>query len=259
MSERSAHSAASRSSGTALHRWNVAAGNFFFKYRNSAFPLIFALAILLMRPRMLLGDPALDRWLILTGAGIAVLGQAIRLTTIGFEYIDRGGKEGKVYASRLVDRGVYGLSRNPMYVGNALIAVGMSMVTGSPQAYLVLIPLFLFIYEAIVAAEEHYLAPRFGAEYRAYCARVPRWLPALGNIPRAFAGMRYNWKRSLRQDLSTITALLLGLILFPLWRLLFIAGLEAATAAAPRAVLLAGAVLVVYGALVWMKKNKLLQ
>ncbi len=259
MSERSAHPAAGGPSDTALRRWNVAAGNFFFKYRNSVFPLIFAFAILVMRPRILLGDPALDRWLILTGAGIALLGQAIRLTTIGFEYIERGGKEGKVYASRLVDRGVYGLSRNPMYVGNALIAVGMSMVTGSPQAYLVLIPSFLFIYEAIVAAEEHYLAPRFGAEYRAYCARVPRWLPALRNIPRAFANTRYNWKRSLRQDLSTITALCLGLVLFPLWRIFFLAGFDAAKAAAPLAVARSASVLALYGWFVWLKSRKLLQ
>jgi len=242
-----------------LRQWNIAAGNFFFKHRNNAFPLIFALAVLVMRPRILLDDPTLDRRLIMLGAGVALLGQLVRLTTIGFEYIERGGKEGKVYASRLVDKGVYGVCRNPMYVGNALIAVGMSMVTGSPQAYLVLIPLFVFIYQAIVAAEENYLAPRFGTEYQEYSARVPRWLPAFRNIPQAFTDTRYNWKRSLRQDLSTMTALLLGLILFPLWRVFFLAGIDAAKAAAPRAAVLAGLVLIVYGVLVWMKGKKLLQ
>ncbi len=259
MSRSPAGTMADAPSPNLLRQWNIAAGNFFFKHRNNAFPLIFALAVLVMRPRILLDDPTLDRWLTMLGAAVAVLGQTIRLTTIGFEYIERGGKEGKVYASRLVDKGVYGLSRNPMYVGNALIAVGVSMVTGSPQAYLVLIPLFLFIYQAIVAAEEHYLAPRFGTEYQEYSARVPRWLLAFRNIPQAFTDTRYNWKRSLRQELSTITALLLGLILFPLWRLFFIAGVDAAKAMAPRAAALAGLVLVAYGVLVWMKGKKLLE
>ena len=245
--------------GSSAARWNIAVGNFFFHYRNAIFPTVIAVTVLLLRPKVILGNPELDRLLVFCGAGIALAGEAVRLTTIGFEYIERGGKEGKVYASKLVQGGVYALTRNPMYVGNAMIAIGVAMVTGTPGAYLVLIPLFLFIYQAIVAAEEAYLRGRFGREYEAYCAQVPRFLPSLRRVPLAFTGMRYNWKRALRQDLSTIIGLSFGLALLPFWRLLFLQGFEAAKREAPVALLQSAVILAVYVTLHRMKKRGLLQ
>ena len=241
--------------GFSAARWNIAAGNFFFHYRNAIFPSVIAVTVLLFRPQIILGDPGLDRLLVLCGAAIALAGEAIRLTTIGFEYIERGGKQGKVYASKLVQGGVYALTRNPMYVGNALIAIGIAMVTGTRGAYLVLIPLFLFIYQAIVSAEEAYLRPRFGRDYDEYCAKVNRFLPSLGRAPEAFAGMRYNWKRAVLQDLSTIIGLSFGLALLPFWRLIFLQGFDAAKQAVPLALLQSAVILAVYGVLHRMKKR----
>lgn len=59
-----------------------------------------------------------------------------------------------------------------MYVGNALIAIGMTIDFGSSLGYLILIPLFLFVYQAIVAAEEAYLRNKFGAEYRSAATEI---------------------------------------------------------------------------------------
>lgn len=238
--------------------FNVAAGNFFFRVRNGLFPMLFFLGALIVRPHVILDNPALDRLLIACGVVIALAGQAVRLTTIGFEYIERGGKEGKVYASRLVQGGVYGISRNPMYVGNALIAIGVSMTLGAPVAYVIIIPFFLWVYHAIVAAEEAYLHGRFGAEYDDYCARVPRFLPALRNATRAFAGMRYNWKVSVRKELSTMTGLLCGLTALPLWRIFWLQGWDAASAAAPRTITLLAVILALYALLAHLKRRRLL-
>ena len=251
-------SGASASRGR-LNRWNIVAGNFFFRYRNTIFPISFALIVLLLRPRVILGHPALDRILVICGIVVALSGELVRLTTIGFEYIERGGKQGKVYASRLVQGGVYSLSRNPMYVGNALIAIGMSMVCGAPASYLIVIPAFLFIYQALVAAEESYLRGRFGREYDDYCARVNRYLPSLRSGLGGFSGMRYNWKQALRQDLSTLVGLLLGLSLFPLWRTFFLQGFDAAKTEALRAFGLALAVLIGYGIVYRLKKQRRLE
>ena len=238
-------------------RLTVAVGNLMFRYRNAAFPATFAIVVLFMHPR-LIGSPTLDRWLTWVGCGVALLGQAIRLSTIGFEYIERGGKEGKVYASRLVQGGVYGLSRNPMYVGNGLIATGMIMLIGAPWVYAVVLPLFLFIYYAIVAAEETYLHGKFGPEYEAYCARVPRWRPAWRNRRQAFTGMRYNWRRAVRKDLGTITGLLVGIIAIPAWRVFLVHGFATAK---PRLVVAAAGVAVVlgvYAVLAYCKKRRVL-
>ena len=179
-----------------MHSWNIAIGNFFFRHRNALFPLIFAAGALIFRPQIMFDSPVVDRILVAAGMVIALCGQAVRLITIGFEYIHRGGKDGQVYAGRLVRGGVYGITRNPMYVGNALIAVGMTMHFGSPLGYLVLIPFFLFVYQAIVAAEEAYLRDKFGAEYDDYEKSVNRYLPALSRVREAFAGMGFEIGRA---------------------------------------------------------------
>lgn len=238
-----------------LRRWNIGAGNFFFRYRNAVFPAAFAVAIAVMRPRVI-GSPSLDRWLALSGATLALAGEAVRLLTIGHEYIERGGKEGKVYASRLVRRGMYGVTRNPMYLGNGLIAIGMSMATGSPAAYLVVIPFFLLAYQAIVSAEEAYLRERFGREYGDYCAEVNRFFPSFRGMAGAFEGVRYHWKRAVRQDLSTMTGLALGLVLLPVWRAFFLDGWAAVRAMAPGKAAASAGILIAYAALHQLKKRQ---
>jgi protein-S-isoprenylcysteine O-methyltransferase Ste14 len=238
-----------------LHALNIAIGNFFFRYRNALFPLIFAIGALFFRPQVMFNSLVVDRVLIATGLVIAMLGQAMRLITIGFEYIHRGGKDGELYAARLVQGGVYGLTRNPMYVGNGLIAIGMTMHFGSPLGYLILIPLFLFIYHAIVAAEEAYLRSNFGAEYDDYERSVNRYVPALSRVNESFAGMRFDWRKSIRKDFGTAIGLTIGLILMPVWRAYFLYGFEATQAAALRALWVTLAIAALYLFLLKLKKS----
>jgi protein-S-isoprenylcysteine O-methyltransferase Ste14 len=210
------------------HSLNVAMGNFFFQYRNCLFPLICLLAALTLKPSIIFGSPLADGLLAASGMVIVLLGEAVRLLTIGFEYIRRGGKEGRVYAGWLVQRGVFGVVRNPMYIGNVLIAVGMTMYLRSPLAYIILIPLFVLLYQALIAAEEAYLRHKFGRDYENYCAKVNRFVPRFDRIPQAFSGMRFDSRRSLRKDLGTIVGLSMGLILIPVWRTYFLYGWSAA-------------------------------
>ena len=239
-----------------LREGNIAVGNFFFRYRNMIFPTLFVLIALLGRPRVILGHQALDRWLVACGTLVALAGQCVRLVTIGYEYIERGGKAGKVYASRLVQGGVYALTRNPMYLGNGLIAIGMTMVTGAPLIYLVVLTFFLFVYQALIAAEEAYLRVTFGAEYAQYCARVNRLFPAFGRIHQVLAGLRYDWRSAVRKELSTLAGLLSGLTLLPVWRTYFLEGLGATKAKAPQALIVELVVLFLYATLVALKKRR---
>jgi protein-S-isoprenylcysteine O-methyltransferase Ste14 len=241
---------------TTLHCWNISIGNFFFRYRNALFPIIFILGAVTLRPVILMGSPVLDRFLTYAGVGVALLGQAIRLATIGLEYIHRGGKNGQVHARNLVRGGVYGITRNPMYVGNSLIAIGMIMLFGSPFGYFILIPLFLFIYQAIVAAEEAYLSDKFGREYDDYCSAVNRFLPSIDRIPQVFSEMRFDWRHALRRDIGTVAGLTIGLIFVPVWRSYVLHGWDATQAFAIRALYLASVIGVVYLLLVRLKKSK---
>jgi protein-S-isoprenylcysteine O-methyltransferase Ste14 len=238
-----------------LHAWNIAIGNFFFHYRNALFPLIFVAGALTLRPQIMFDNLVVDRILAATGMVVALVGQGVRLITIGFEYIHRGGKDGQVYAGRLVRGGVYGVTRNPMYVGNGLIAIGMTMLFGSPIGYVVLIPFFLFVYQAIVAAEEDYLRNKFGGEYADYERSVNRYLPTLSRVAESFAGMRFDWRRSIKKDLGTVVGLTIGLILIPVWRTYFLDGLEATKIAAMWALWLTLGVTALYLFLLKLKKS----
>lgn len=197
--------------------WNIAAGNFFFKVRNFLFPLIYLVIFGLAKPKLLFNSQELTNLWIYAGMGIAIVGQLIRVATIGFDYIERGGKEGKVFASFLVKGGVYAHCRNPMYVGNVLIACGLSIATATPLVMGVAIPLFLFIYQAITAAEENYLMSRFGGQYQDYCATVNRFIPSLSGL-RASLSVPYDWQKSLRKEYGTIFFVITSLLIIHGWR-----------------------------------------
>jgi len=79
-------------------------------------------------------------------------------------------------ASRLVTSGIYRWTRNPMYVGMALIYAGVAILFDSHLALLFLIPVLALVRYYVIAREEAYLERTFGDEYVAYKARVRRWI-----------------------------------------------------------------------------------
>jgi hypothetical protein len=83
--------------------------------------------------------------------------------------------------SELTITGPYAYTRNPLYLGSILIAVGFALAARSLWIAIVLIALFLAIYLPVIRAEEQYLRSAF-AEFDAYAAQVPRFVPRL--IPR---------------------------------------------------------------------------
>lgn len=201
-------------------------GNFFFKYRNGLFPALFVVMFLASRPALFLGNPALDRLVVSLGILIALAGQVFRATVIGYAYIKRGGKEGKVYADHLVVRGFFAHVRNPMYVGNFLIAVGISIVYGSPSVYYFVIPFFTFVYLSIVIAEETYLRGRFGKQFEEYEKTVPRFIPNFKGLSTTLQEFKYDWKRALRKDYGTMFGTLFGILFILIWKNYWVFGYE---------------------------------
>ena len=78
--------------------------------------------------------------------------------------------------ARLVRGGPYRFSRNPIYLSLVLSYAGLALMLDLPWA-LLLLPLPLAVMQrAIIPFEERQLHRRFGADYAAYAAGVPRWL-----------------------------------------------------------------------------------
>jgi protein-S-isoprenylcysteine O-methyltransferase Ste14 len=152
-------------------------------------------------------------WPLVIGLFVTVLGQAIRGATIGLAYIVRGGKDKKVYAEHLVSTGIFSHCRNPLYVGNILMLLGVGILANSLIYVAIIMPLFLFIYQAIVLAEEHFLRGKFGADFDAYCAKVNRWIPSLKGISATFSSMEFNWKRWVLKEYTTQFIWLAGIVL----------------------------------------------
>jgi protein-S-isoprenylcysteine O-methyltransferase Ste14 len=190
----------------------IAAGNFLFRYRNAIFPVIGLTALVLSPPRFAFGDRTIDAYLDLLGVVLAIAGQGLRALTIGYEYIIRGGRQGKVYAERLVQGGVFAHCRNPLYLGNLLIVIGIAVMVHSPLFYLIGVPFFVFAYAAIIAAEENFLRAKFGAEYEDYCRRVNRIWPNWKGLRTSLEGMRFNWRRLVIREYGTPFALALWFI-----------------------------------------------
>ena len=79
-------------------------------------------------------------------------------------------------ASTLVTGGVYRITRNPMYVGLALLLAAWAVHLSSLWPFLGPILFVLYISRFQIAPEERVLRGIFGEEYARYAARVRRWL-----------------------------------------------------------------------------------
>lgn len=183
----------------------VQIGNFFFRYRNYLFVFLY---VALFIPSVPVFDeavfgPEYYRYPLIAGLVVTLLGQLIRGVTIALAYIVRGGKDKQVYANTLVTGGVFAHCRNPLYVGNILMLVGVGILVNSLLYLLVFIPLFLFIYQSIVLAEEYFLRNKFGSEFDAYTKRVHRWLINPIGLVRTVSDMHFSWKRWLIREYNT--------------------------------------------------------
>jgi protein-S-isoprenylcysteine O-methyltransferase Ste14 len=117
---------------------------------------------------------------IVPGIALIAAGLVLVAWTIGlFARFGRGTLAPWDPTRRLVVRGPYRHVRNPMIEGVLLVLFGEAALFGS-------FPLLLWLTGVLAAnalyiplVEEHALRRRFGQEYDAYCASVPRWVPRL--------------------------------------------------------------------------------
>lgn len=238
-----------------LRSFLLVAGHFFFRRRNAVFPLVLIVLLALSPPRPSFGNWGADRWADAAGVLLVILGQAIRVAVIGLAYIRRGGREGRVHADDLVVDGLFAHARNPLYAGNLLILAGLFVAANSPGATWIGAPFFAFAYAAIVAAEEDFLANRFGAAFEAYRNRVPRFIPRDWNFAPTVRSMQFDWRRVLRKEYgSTFVNVTILLAVFAQERAVE-GGRAALAAAAPELAAAWGATIAAYLAVRVMKKT----
>ena len=76
----------------------------------------------------------------------------------------------------IVSDGVYGFSRNPIYLAFTLFYLGAAFLFNSLWLLALLVPVLFVMRYAVIAREERYLENKFGAGYSDYKRRVRRWI-----------------------------------------------------------------------------------
>jgi protein-S-isoprenylcysteine O-methyltransferase Ste14 len=118
--------------------------------------------------------------LALPGAVLIALGLALVAWTVKlFVQVGRGTLAPWDPTSRLVVRGPYRHVRNPMISGVLAVLLGEAAVFGSVPLLLWFAAVFAVNAVYMPLVEEPGLRKRFGEDYEAYRANVPRWLPRL--------------------------------------------------------------------------------
>lgn len=78
--------------------------------------------------------------------------------------------------NQIVSSGIYRVTRNPMYLGMALLYLGLALALNSIGALIFLPVVLLVIRTQVIAREERYLEAKFGEEYLTYKNSVRRWI-----------------------------------------------------------------------------------
>ena len=145
--------------------------NIFFKNRSYT-PIPLALIIIY------LSEPIYPFYYI--GLGCIIIGESIRINAVRFA----GGSTRtlKVGASKLCTSGPYSKTRNPLYLGNIIIYLGVVFFAGGkflvPLLFITLL-FFSLQYAMIISLEEKKLIDPFGIEYQIYKDNVPRLFPRI--------------------------------------------------------------------------------
>lgn len=79
-------------------------------------------------------------------------------------------------AQKLVTDGVFAFSRNPIYLGNTVLLIGLALVLRWPWLVACALVAALLVDRLAIRREERHLRARFGQDYTDYAARVSRWI-----------------------------------------------------------------------------------
>jgi protein-S-isoprenylcysteine O-methyltransferase Ste14 len=187
------------------------ARRFFFKYRSYT-PIPLLLAILIW------ADPSPAS--LAGGFAITLLGEGLRLWAVGHA----GGATrttGEAGAGEeLIAHGPFAYVRNPLYLGNFLIALGFCVMSWAWMPWMLLLYLALFSvqYRLIVSLEEENLRRHFGKIYEDYLLRVPRFIPRLRPFrPQTVSAMPLPRALKIEKD-TLVSTLIITLAIFLRWK-----------------------------------------
>ena len=147
-------------------------------------------------------------WSLAAGMPLAILGLALRAWAAGCLAKNQ----------QLATGGPYGYTRNPLYLGTLLVAVGLTLASRSAPLGLLFAIVFLLVYLPVIQLEEQHLRKLF-PEYGSYAANVPALLPRR-NASHQKSPNPFRWRLYLRNQEYQAGAGFIAGMLFLLWKVL---------------------------------------
>ncbi len=137
----------------------------------------------------------------------ALGGLALRVYTVGTAGPGTSGRNTRRQKARSLNTtGAYSVVRHPLYLGNFLIVVGLSLFPHAWVVPLIVAVVTIAYYGCIAHAEEAYLEERFGAEFRRWAARVPAMIPSFSSF--APPARRFDWMAATRREFYALAVIL---------------------------------------------------
>lgn len=176
------------------------AGNLLFRWR-SYLPLLFICIILLsLQEFEYLGhSEKLDHFWEAFCLILSFLGLGIRMFTVGnIPKRTSGRNTKKQIADTLNTTGIYSIVRNPLYLGNFFMGLGISLFAHLWWLILIYIMIFWLYYERIIFAEEEFLRNKFGDEYLEWANKTPAFIPKFSQYKKS--DLTFSFKNVLRRE-----------------------------------------------------------
>ncbi len=186
-------------------------GNWLFRWR-SYLPLgVVALFLLALRDyRYPGGSEAVDHIWEALCLLISFLGLGIRIFTVGHTPKKTSGRNTKKQiADTLNTTGIYSIVRNPLYLGNFFMGLGVALFAYLWWLALLYILIFWLYYERIILAEEAFLRQKFGDEFAAWAHKTPVFWPKFTKYRRA--DLPFSCRNVLRREYNGFFNVILAL------------------------------------------------
>jgi protein-S-isoprenylcysteine O-methyltransferase Ste14 len=160
-----------------------------------------AIPILILSSRM-------NDWTFRWGIVILVAGELVRLWALG--YMERKGKQ-------LAMSGPYAFVRNPLYIGNFILGLGVAFIVANWFVFFIFILVFWIAYAATIRDEERHLREKFGKSFEDYCRNVPAFIPRLTPY-RSTERDSFLWSRIIKHhEYITVLGITLMVLLIRLY------------------------------------------
>ncbi|MBT3611734.1 MAG: DUF1295 domain-containing protein [Flavobacteriales bacterium] len=193
-------------------------GNFLFKYRGQFPVLLFILSV----PFIFLTDYNIisyrqHNFFMLTAISISVLGFFVRFYTIGTTPKGTSGRNTKEQVADVLNSsGMYSMVRHPLYLGNYLIWLGISLASFNIYFAIIMSLLFWIYYERIMFAEERFLERKFGKDYLNWSAELPAFFPSILNFKKS--DTQFSIITVLRREYASVLAAVVGFSFIEVFR-----------------------------------------